>query len=256
MSEAATRNVSAPGPAANPAPALPLFFNRVVGVNPALHPELRLDRSTGYGFAAKAQSVPLGLSEMEVAAQHYPILFTGGDQPMPVALLGLRENSNLFVDAQGNWAADSYVPAYVRAFPFIFVEDPATKTLFVGMEPDARALTTGQGERLFEDGRPTTLLNDSIAFCTAYREAVLAAGVFARALQTALLLEEEEATINFTSGGLARIRGFKLLKQERLAELDDNTYLEWRRMGWIAAIYAHLYSIGRWGRLIERAASL
>jgi hypothetical protein len=25
-------------------------------------------------------------------------------------------------------------------------------------------------------------------------------------------------------------------------------------MGWLAAIYGHLYSIGRWGRLIEMAA--
>ena len=78
--------------------------------------------------------------------------------------------------------------------------------------------------------------------------------MFARALDAAGLLEEEEATVNFTGGGQARIRGFKLLKQERLAELDDTTFLEWRRMGWVAAIYAHLYSVGRWGRLIERAA--
>ena len=237
------------------APVLPLFFKRVVGVNPTLHPELRLDRATGFAFAAQAQSVPLGLTELEAAAQHYPILFTGGAEPVPVALLGLREGANLFVDAHGAWLPDSYVPAYIRAFPFIFVEDPATKTLFVGMEPDAPALAGATGDRLFEDGRPTPALNDAIAFCSAYREAVLSAGVFARALDRAGLLEEEEATVNFTSGGLARIRGFKLLKPERLAELDDATFLEWRRMGWVSAIYAHLYSIGRWSRLIERAAA-
>ncbi len=244
----------APTPDA-PTQSLPLFFRRVVGVNPALHPELRLDRGTGYGFAAGAQSVPLGLSELEIAAQHYPILFTGGAEPLPVALLGLREGANLFVDADGGWLADGYVPAYVRSFPFIFVEDPARETLLVGMEPDARALSTGAGERLFEDGRPTATLNDAIGFCSAYREAVLAAGVFARALDGAGLLEEEEATVNFTGGGHARIRGFKLLKAERFAGLDDATFLEWRRMGWVAAIYAHLFSIGRWSRLIERAAA-
>ena len=92
---------------ATPQPALPLFFKRVVGVNPALHPELRLDRTTGFAFAASAQSVPLGLSELEIAAQHYPILFTGGAEPLPVALLGLREGSNLFVDSDGKWVAES-----------------------------------------------------------------------------------------------------------------------------------------------------
>lgn len=237
-----------------PAPVLPLFFKRVVGVNPTTHPDLTLDRNTGFGFAAHAQSVPLGLSELEIAAQHYPVLFTSGPDPVPVALLGLRDGHNLFVAAGGSWHTDGYVPAYVRCFPFVFVEDPATKTLYVGMEPDAPALHSAHGVRLFEDGRPSGALNDAIAFCTAYREAVAAATNLGRALDEAGLLEEEEATVNFTGGGAARIRGFKLVKPDRLAGLDDNRFLEWRRMGWLSAIYAHLYSAGRWGRLIELAA--
>jgi hypothetical protein len=237
-----------------PASTMPLFFKRVVGVNPSTHPDLKLNRNTGFGFAAGAQSVPLGLSELEIAAQHYPILFTGGPEPVPVALLGLREGTNLFVAPGGTWLTDGYVPAYVRAFPFIFVEDPISKTLYVGMEPDAPALTGSEGVRLFEDGRPTQVLNDAIAFCTAYREAVVAAATFARALDAAGLLEDEEATVNFTGGGSARIRGFKLVKPERFAQLDDATFLDWRRMGWVSAVYAHLYSAGRWGRLIELAA--
>lgn len=238
-----------------PAPTLPLFFKRVVGVNPTTHPDLTLDRNTGFAFAAHAQAVPLGLSEIETAAQHYPVLFTSGPEPVPVALLGLREGSNLFVAQGGSWLSDSYVPAYVRCFPFVFVEDPNTKTLYVGMEPDSPALNSTNGVRLFEDGRPTAVLNESIAFCTAYREAVVAAGAFGRALDAAALLEEEEATVNFSAGGTTRIRGFKLVKPDRLAQVDDERFLEWRRMGWVAAIYAHLYSAGRWGRLIELAAS-
>ncbi len=237
-----------------PAPTLPLFFKRVVGVNPTTHPDLTLDRNTGFAFAAHAQAIPLGLSELEMAAQHYPVLFTSGPDPVPVALLGLREGSNLFVAPGGSWLSDSYVPAYVRCFPFVFVEDPNTKTLYVGMEPDAPALNSGHGTRLFEDGRPTSMLSDSIAFCTAYREAVTAASTFGRALDAAGLLEEEEATVNFSAGGATRIRGFKVVKADRLAVLDDERFLEWRRMGWVAAIYAHLYSAGRWGRLIELAA--
>jgi len=230
---------------------LPLFFTNVVGVNPQTHPELTLDRATGFGFAAHAQSVPVGLSELEVAAQHFPILFTSGPEPTAVALLGLKEGQNLFVAPGGSWLADTYVPAYVRAFPFVFVEDPNTKALFVGMEAGAPALTSGHGVRLFEDGRPTPELDQAIGFCTATRESLRAATMFARSLDGAGLLEEEEATITFTAGGETKIRGFKLVKPEKLAELNDNTFLEWRRMGWLSAIYAHLHSAGRWGRLIE-----
>ncbi|MBU6498021.1 MAG: SapC family protein [Rhodospirillales bacterium] len=237
-----------------PGPALPLFFKRVVGVNPAVHGALRLDRSAGYGFSAGAQSVPLGLGEFEVAAQHFPILFTAGPTPVPVALLGLTEGVNLFVEADGTWRPEAYVPAYVRAFPFIFVEDAAAKTVFVGMEPDAACLRGPGGVRLFEDGKPTPALNEAIAFCSAFRDNRAAAAAFARALDAAGLLEEEEATVNFTAGGAARIRGFKLLKADRLDQVPDETFLDWRRRGWIAAIYAHLHSTSRWARLIELGA--
>lgn len=143
---------------------------------------------------------------------------------------------------------------YVRAFPFVFIEDPTSKTLFVGMEPDAPALNTGHGQRMFEDGQPMPVLNDAIAFCNAFREGVQAAASFGRAVEAAGLLEEEEATVTFTAGGSTRVRGFKTIKPERFAALDDTLFLEWRRMGWLSAIYAHIYSAGRWSRLIELSA--
>lgn len=245
---ASTTQAETPGPAMTP---LPLFFERVVGVNPTQHAELRLDRSVGFAFSAQAQSVPLGLGEFEAASQHFPIVFTSGPNPMPVALLGLRQGENLFVQPDGTWRPGCYIPAYVRAFPFIFVEDGTTRTTYVGMEPDAACLRQNVGMKLFEDGKPSATLNEAIGFCSTYRDNLSAAGVFARALDEAGLLAEEEANINFAAGGNARIRGFKLLPADRLEKLSDETFLEWRHKGWVGPIYAHLHSAGRWARLIE-----
>ncbi len=238
-------------PAAAPATPLPLFFTGVVGVNPTQHSGLRLDRSKGFGFAAHAQSIPLGLGEMEIACQHYPIVFTVGPAPTPVALMGLKETTNPFVASDGTWRNDSYVPAYVRAFPFIFVEDQATSTLYVGMDPAAAAISTESGAAMFEDGKPSPALSEAINFCAAFRDNLNAGIAFAKALDDAGLLEEEEATINFTAGGVARVRGFKILKADRLDKVSDETFIEWRRRGWIGPLYAHLHSTGRWARLVE-----
>jgi hypothetical protein len=233
---------------------MPLFFTRVVGINPAEHSGLKLDRATGYGFAAKTQAVPLGIGEMDAAAQFYPILFTTGAAPIPVALLGLREGNNLFVMPDGSWRPECYVPAYVRAFPFIFVEDASRNTTFVGIEPDAASLRKDTGVPLFEDGQPSRALTEQVNFCSSLRDNLVAAGLFARALDTAGLLSEEEANITFTAGGNARVRGFKLMLPEKIEQADDATFLEWRRRGWIAAVYAHVHSAGRWARLIDLAA--
>src|SRR5262245_28680185 len=106
-----------PDNAPQPAAGLPLFFNKIVGVDPKLHGKLKIDRGTGFGFAAGAQFVPLGLEEIPAAAQDYPVLFTSDPQPIVIALLGLHQGSNLFVGADRSWKPDTYIPAYVRAFP-------------------------------------------------------------------------------------------------------------------------------------------
>ncbi len=241
-----------------PAPAvqaMPLFFSRVVGVNPAIHGSKKIDRDVGFGFSRKAQSVPIGLGEFDVVCQHYPIVFASGPTPTPLALLGLGEGSNLFVEPDGTWRKDSYVPAYVRAFPFIFVEEPNSQTVYVGMEADAECIREDSGLAMFEDGKPTPALSESINFCVAFRDNLNAANTFARALDAAGLLEEEEATVNFSAGGGTRIRGFKILRADRLDQVSDETFIDWRRRGWLGPLYAHLHSAARWGKLIELAAA-
>ncbi len=250
-SAAAATNGAKPAAAAPARPPLPLFFNSVVGVNAGEHSHLRIDRSKGFGFAAHAQAMPLGLGEFEAAAQHYPIVFAGGPQPTPMVLLGLREGNNLFVEPNGAWRRDAYIPAYCRAYPFIFVEDTARATLFVGMDPNAAAISGTDGVAMFEDGKPSPAMNETISFCAAFRDSLNAAITFGRAMEEAGLLAEEEASINFTAGGTAKVNGFKLLKADRLANVSDEVFLDWRRKGWLGPIYAHLYSSARWGRLVE-----
>jgi hypothetical protein len=123
------------------------------------------------------------------------------------------------------------------------------------MEPHAACLGEDRGERLFEDGAPTAVLNDAVAFCSSYRDNLTAAGAFARALEEAGVLQDEEATVNFTAGGATRIRGFKVVRAEKLDAVPDATFLDWRRRGWIGVLYAHLQSAGQWSRLIDLAAA-
>jgi len=235
------------------APQMPLFFTNVTGVNPAETPALRLDRAHGHGFAAKTQTVPIGLGEFDAAARTYPILYTTGPNPVPVALVGLDARGNLFVGPDGAWRADTYIPAYVRCFPFVLIDDPSSGSTFIGMEATASCLGNDVGDRLFEDGKPTQILNDTINLCTTVRDNINAAAAMARALAAEGLLEDEEAHVTFTGGGDLHIRGFQLLRTDRLDGVSDATFLEWRRRGWLGPIYAQLYSSAQWGRLIDLA---
>jgi len=243
-----------PATAAPPAAGLPLFFNTIVGVDPKLHGKLRPDRDAGFGFAAGAQFVPLGFEEIKAAAHDYPILFTATAEPIAIALLGLQQGSNLFVQADGSWKPDTYIPAYVRAFPFVCLSSGSSNELYLGMEPDAPCLSRETGEPLFDGQKPSKVLNEAIALTAAVRNNLVMTEQFARTLDQAGLLEQEEAKIEFTNGGSAIVRGFKVLKRDRFEKVNDETYLDWRRRKWIPAIYAHLYSASRWMRLMQAAA--
>jgi len=258
MSETATSAAVPSGGAApppqNPSPGLPLFFRAVEAISPERHGGLLLDRAAGFAFAAAGQTLPLGLGEFELASRHYPVLFAAGAVPMPVVLMGLAETGNLFILPDGSWRPDAYVPAYLRAYPFVYVEDRARNTAFVGIDPTAACLHTGRGAALFEDGKPSAALNEAVTFCNTFRDNLAAAAAFGRAMEAAGLLREEEATIRYQGGGAGRVRGFKVLQVDRLDAVPDETFLDWRRRGWLGPIYAHLHSTARWSRLMELAA--
>ena len=233
--------------------AMPQFYRRVVGVDPVTYANVRLDKGRDYRFAAGASFVPLALGELEVAALHYPILFTTGTNPTPVALLGLRARQNLFVLPDGNWRAASYIPAYCRAYPFIFVQAAEGEKTYIGVEADAACLRRDVGEPMFIDGKPTPALEQAIAFCEEYRSHANAAVEFGQALAEQGLLSEEDAVVNLTAGGSLQVRGFQLVQPQRLQNVADNIFLDWRHRGWLPSLYAHLASLGCWNRLIDLA---
>ncbi|MGE0682350.1 MAG: SapC family protein [Candidatus Binatia bacterium] len=244
-------------PAESPAPTspLPLFHRNVVALDATLHSKLRLDRNAGYGFAAAAHVVPLGLEEVEVAALYYPILLTGGESPIPVALVGVREGQNLFVDRSGAWMPGQYVPAYLRAFPFLFVEDIEKGVRYVAIEAEAACLSTERGQPMFDNGQPTPTLVEAISLSESLRNSLRQAAEWGKALEGVDMLDEREATIDFIGGEKARIGGFRTVDPKKFQALPNDTFLTWRHRGWLAPVYAHLLSGGNWPSFIELASN-
>ena len=101
-----------------------IFYEHPVALNRAEHKDLRLKSVPNMKFAMNTHSVPLTAVEFGLAARDLLIVFAGTDAASagPIALLGLRQNENLYVDASGQWAPNTYVPAFVRRYPFVLAE--------------------------------------------------------------------------------------------------------------------------------------
>ena len=82
-----------------------LFYDNPVPLNSKTHLNLRIKPSDeGLRFTSKANSVLLSGIEFPEACRHFPIVFVKapGPQVLPIALLGFRDQENLFVDSTSN----------------------------------------------------------------------------------------------------------------------------------------------------------
>lgn len=236
------------------APALPLFYRRPIAMDPARHGRLRLGPPGDLRFARKANAVALLGPEFPQAARFYPIVFTSGGHALPAAVLGLKADDNLLVDGNGQWEAGAYVPAYVRRYPFIFVEQPDGQRLTLCIDEASEQLAADGPRPLFDGDQPAEATRQALELCMSFQRDAAATRAFVQALEAKELLVERRADVALDHGGRLALGGFRVVDEAKFNALDDATFLDWRRRGWIGLIYCHLLSSGNWGGLVERAA--
>lgn len=239
------------GAAEAAAPAnMPLFYTKPTPLDAKQHSELALKRNFGFGFTKSVNAVPINLIEMPQICHYYPIAFSPDGNATPVAILGLRDSENLFLKPDNTWLENTYVPSYIRRYPFIFSEMPDGEQLTLCIDMNDGIIEKKGEQRFFEsDGKPSQLSNNALEFCKSYHAAAQQTMEFSKALAASDLLVEREAQINLADNKRISFSGFKIIDEKKLAEMDDKVFLEWRKKGWLPFLYAHLFSGAQWQRL-------
>ena len=240
-----------------------LFYERPVPLNRETHKNLRLKGVSNAKFAMNVHSVPITGAEFGVAARDLLIVFAGPDAANsgPVALLGLRENENLYVDAEGQWAPNIYVPAFVRRYPFVLAEKPANVVgddFTVFLDEHYEGFNTTEGERLFkEDGTDTEMLANAVGFLSEFQQNVARTKWFVEQLSKHDLLEPRNIRLqkdgkDGAEGRSINLNGLFVVNENKLRTLDEKTALEFAREGMFGWIYAHILSLTNIDRLTHR----
>lgn len=236
------------------ATGLPLFYREPAALSSHIHADWRLLEGD-VSFAGQAPFVPIVTGELEASARHYPVVFAATDA-QPIAVLGL-ERRNLFVEG-GLWAPDTYVPAYVRRYPFGFIATVNPDGFALAIDAASGRVTPGgeAGVALFDAGEPSVLTGQALAFCDAFQVEAAATREFAQALVDQDLLIDRRADATLPDGRKLGLDGFRIIDAEKFAALADDIVLEWHRKGWLALSHFHLASIDRFADLLARQEKL
>ncbi|MBI1206932.1 MAG: peptidase [Azospirillum sp.] len=243
---------SLPGESSAAGSSLPLFYRAPVALRFETHAYFKVRTITDYRFAQGTNSIPLAIEEFMLAARDYPVLFASGTDPVPIALVGLGEHRNLFVDAAtGAWQAGTYLPAYVRRYPFVLQTTPQPERFIVCVE-HAELIETGEGIPLFNaDGQLTPEAAQRVDFCRAFMAQGTLTQEFSTAVRNSGILEAHTATIETPDRKRLQLTGFEVVNRERFASLPDETILAWHKNGWLGLIHAHFASTVNWQKLVD-----
>jgi hypothetical protein len=240
-----------------------LFYERPVPLNRTEHKDLRLKGVLNAKFAMNAHSVPLTGAEFAIAARDLPIVFAGNSaaDAGPIVLLGLRQDENLVVDADGQWAPNIYIPAFVRRYPFVLAEKPPGQEgddMTVFLDERYEGFGNVEGERLFkDDGTETELLTNAVKFLGEFQQNIARTRWFMGELNKHDLLMSRNLRLQKPAreGGEARsinLNGLFVVDEEKLRNLDEKTAHEFAREGVFGWIYAHMLSLANLDRLAQR----
>ncbi|MEL6529793.1 MAG: SapC family protein [Pseudomonadota bacterium] len=247
--------------ASAPQPQLPLFYKDLLPLNSRDHGDWKVGSFDSADFVAEAHAIPLTVDEFVDAQRNYPIVFTAGDNPLPIALLGLNEGVNTFIGDDGKLVADVYVPAYIRRYPFILAKlQPESDDMSLCFDPSADVVKKqDEGQVLFgEDGQPSEYTNSVLDFCKKFEESGQRTRAFLEELKKLDILMDGEIAI--TRNDLPEkpfvYRGFQMVDEKKLRELPTETQDALHKNGMIMLIHAHLFSMNLMRRIFERQSAM
>lgn len=232
--------------ASAPQANLPMFYNDLMPLNSRDHATWKAKNADAAPWLIGQHAIPLTAEEFPQAARHYPIIFASGDNPVPLALMGLNEGVNVFVDEEGKVTQPIYIPAYVRRYPFLLAKlNPNSEELSLCFDPSANLLGDSvEGQELFTDGQPSEATQAALGFCEQFEQAGQRTQAFIDELKKHDLLMEGEVAIQQQGNEQPFVyRGFQMVNQEKLRDVRGDVLRGWAQSGLLPLLYAHLFSL-------------
>lgn len=221
------------------------MFKKLEVLNKIEHKNKSIRDVKDFLYSKELINAPIALSEFFEACKNYPIFFAKDKDNKWFAsvLLGYKQGENLFIDEKGVWKELHYIPAFVRTYPFILVNQENQKDLVIAIEKDF--LTDEENpKKLFDtEGNNSEFLNSALNFLNQYYADSISTTQFIKQLEDWELLEEKIATVVNNKGEKFNLNGFFVINEEKLKHLSKKKKDDICAKNAYSLITAHLISL-------------
>ena len=246
--------------ASAPQQQLPLLYNGLEPLSSELHADYKIRAATSAPFLATQHAVPVTIDEFPLVQRYMPIVFSAGEDSIPIALMGLNEGVNVFVDAEGKLIEDTfYVPAYIRRYPYLLARlRPDAQELSLCFDPTSDTIGRfDEGQPLFENGQPSDVTKNILAFNEQFEQAGARTAQFMKELKEAELLMDGEVSIQQEGFDQPFVyRGFQMINEEKLQDMRGDQLRKMNQSGMLPLLYAHLFSLSLMREVFARQVRL
>lgn len=235
-----------------------LIYQSAVPISAARHAGVSVEASDTYAFSAGINAVPLMAIEFPLASAEYAIVFAAeGEEVMPVVVLGIRNEQNLYLSPDAHWKAN-YIPAFIRRYPFVFSSSADGKSLTLCIDESHPGVNReGRGNALFDkDGKPTPYVDKVLEFVREFQRHFERTRLFGRRLKELGLLESMQANVTTPGGEKLALGGFMVASRERLRALGADVLKQLVANDELEMVYLHLASLRNFAQVKDRLVNL
>jgi len=113
-------------------------YKKLEAINKNEHKNKGIKEVENLEYSKGLINAPIAVSEFFEACKNYPIFFAKekNDEWFASVLLGYKQGENIFVDEKGVWKELHYIPAFIRSYPFILVNQENKKEMVVSLDSE------------------------------------------------------------------------------------------------------------------------
>lgn len=195
-----------------------------------------------YTFAATDAWVSIVAQEIPQAALAMPLAFIQSEDRFAlVAVQGLTQGNNVWVDGSGQWTGN-YIPARYRGYPFLLVPTEHGKHVLC-IDEKATVPEHAKGEPLFEGAHQlSTSVQRVLKFLQQVEADMPRTERICASLQSHDMLEPWPITLQI-AGAEQKVEGLFRINERKLHQSDGATLKSLQQSGVLTVAYCQLLSM-------------